>query len=376
MDPIVKLDGVGKLYGPKQVLRDITLTVWPGDFMVVLGMPTSGKSVLVRLLTGLESPDSGRIFIRGQDVTMLPPGKRNLGYVPQAFALYPHFSVFENIAYPLMLAKAPKEKILAEVHRAAELLKIEQLLDRRPDQLSGGQKQRVAIARGLVKNTEIFILDDPLVGLDFKLRERLIEDLKATQEELNVTFIYTTSEAVEAMQLASKLAVLHAGEIVEFGLPEELYHRPKREETMRYVGFPQANFLDAELQSHNGKLELHTPLFSSQVRLSSHWRGDHLSVPARVSVGFRPERVMINTPASEHAVSFEAKVLLREDLGGEEIVYLDAKGIQLTTVLRSDEKGALSINIDERVMASICLEDIAVYLNKCYIGKACISQDC
>lgn len=147
MEPIVKLDGVGKLYGRKRVLRDITLTVWPGDFMVVLGMPTSGKSVLVRLLTGLETPDSGRIFIRGQDVTTLPSGKRNLGYVPQSFALYPHFSVFENIAYPLTLAKAPKEKIITEVRRTAELLKIEQFLDRRPDQLSGGQKQRVAIAR-------------------------------------------------------------------------------------------------------------------------------------------------------------------------------------------------------------------------------------
>ena len=376
MEPIVKLDGVGKLYGRKRVLRDITLTVWPGDFMVVLGMPTSGKSVLVRLLTGLETPDSGRIFIRGQDVTTLPSGKRNLGYVPQSFALYPHLSVFENIAYPLTLAKAPKEKIITEVRRTAELLKIEQFLDRRPDQLSGGQKQRVAIARGLVKNTEIFILDDPLVGLDFKLRERLIEDLKATQEELKVTFIYTTSEAVEAMQLASKLAVLHAGEIIETGSPEELYHRPKREETMRCVGFPQANLISAELTGQNGQLELRSPLFNSRMRLSSHVRGDHLLVPAHVSIGFRPEHVMINAPATEQTVSFEAKVLLREDLGGEEIVYLDAKGIQLTTVLRSDEKGALSINIDEHVTASIRPEDIAVYLNRCYIGRACISHDC
>ncbi len=344
--------------------------------MVILGMPTSGKSVLVRLLTGLEIPDSGCIFIRGQDVTTLPPGKRNLGYVPQSFALYPHFSVFDNIAYPLTLAKVPKEKILVEVHRVAELLKIDQFLDRRPDQLSGGQKQRVAIARGLVKNTEIFILDDPLVGLDFKLRERLIEDLRATQEELNVTFIYTTSEAVEAMQLASQLAVLHAGEIIEAGSPDELYHRPKREETMRCVGFPQANFLDAELKGHNGQLELHTPLFSSSVRLASHLQSNHMLVPARASAGFRPEHVMINAPASEHTVSFDAKVLLREDLGGEEIVYLDAQGIQLTTVLRSDEKGALSINIDERVTASIRLEDIAIYLNRCYIGRACVSHDC
>jgi ABC-type sugar transport system ATPase subunit len=375
MDSIVKLDGIGKLYGRKRVLRDVNLTVWPGDFAVVLGMPTSGKSVLVRLLTGLETPDSGRIFIRGQDVTALPSGKRNLGYVPQSFALYPHFSVFENIAYPLTLAKAPKDKIRAEVHRAAELLKIEQFLDRRPDQLSGGQKQRVAIARGLVKNTDIFILDDPLVGLDFKLRERLIEDLKATQEELNVTFIYTTSEAVEALQLASKLAVLHAGEVVEAGSPAELYHRPKREETMRCVGFPQANFVSANLTAQDGRLEIHTPLFNARVRLSDHLRNEHLATPAPVNVGIRPEHVVIDPAPPAHVVSFEAKVLLREDLGGEEIVYLDAKGMQLTTVLRSDDKGALSINIDEHVVASVHPENIAVYLNRCYIGRACVS-DC
>jgi len=211
---IVELHNVSKSYGRKQVLRNISLTVQAGEFMVVYGLPVSGKSVLVRLITGLEKPDTGSVMLRGQDMTHFAPGDRNLGYVPQSFALYPHYSVYDNIAYPLTLAGAKKNEIDAEVQRAAKLLKIENFLDRKPDQLSGGQKQRVAIARGLVKRTEVFVLDDPLVGLDFKLRERLIEDLKATQEHLKITFIYTTSEAVEATQLATTIAIMHHGEIV------------------------------------------------------------------------------------------------------------------------------------------------------------------
>ncbi len=368
---IVELQHVAKSYGRSQVLRDVTLAVQSGEFMVVFGMPVSGKSVLVRLITGLEKPDAGRIIIRGQDMTNAAPGERNLGYVPQSFALYPHFSVYDNIAYPLALAKVPKEQIRAEVERAAQLLKIEKFLDRRPDQLSGGQKQRVAIARGLVKRTEIFVLDDPLVGLDFKLRERLIEDLKATQEQLKVTFIYTTSEAVEAMQLASRLSVLHYGEVIEVGPTEELYNRPKRAETMRFVGFPQANFIHGRMVQRDGRHWLSTSLFESPLHQSSHAQiplDQATRLP--ISVGVRPEHIMIDPNPPKGALVFEAKVLLREDLGGEEIVYLDAGGQQLTTVLRSDNEIALHISIDETVTAYVLPEQVVVYADGKYIGRA------
>lgn len=368
---IVELHHIAKSYSRRQVLHDVTLTVQPGEFMVVFGMPVSGKSVLVRLITGLEKPDAGRIIIRGQDMTSAAPGERNLGYVPQSFALYPHFSVYDNIAYPLALAKAPKEETRAEVERVARLLKIEHFLDRRPDQLSGGQKQRVAIARGLIKRTEIFVLDDPLVGLDFKLRERLIEDLKATQEQLKVTFIYTTSEAIEAMQLASTLSVLDQGRIIEVGPPEELYDRPKRAETMRFVGFPQANFIRGSLVQRDGQHWLSTSLFESPL----HWSG-HAQIPLEaatrlpISIGVRPEHIMIDPNPPTGALVFTAKVLLREDLGGEEIVYLDAGGQQLTTVLRSDNEIALHIDIDETVTAYILPEQVVVYADGKYVGRA------
>ncbi len=265
----VELRNVAKSYGRNHVLRDVNLAVEPGQFMVVFGLPISGKSVLVRLLTGLEAPDAGQIMLRGVDVTRVAPGARNIGYVPQSFALYPHFTVRDNIAYPLNLANVPKAEIEPEVQRVVGLLGIGDLLDRKPDQLSGGQKQRVAIARGLIKRSDIYILDDPLVGLDFKLRERLIDDLKQTQALLNVTFVYTTSDAVEAMMLGTEIGVLADGVIVETGPPEQLYVRPTRAETMRYVTFPQANIFDGTLTHEAAGPVVRTRLFTVPVELDA-----------------------------------------------------------------------------------------------------------
>ena len=360
---IVEIKNLAKSYGKKTILRDINLTVEPGDFMVVFGLPVSGKSVLVRLLAGLEKLDGGRVLIRGRDMTNAAPGDRNLGYVPQSFALYPHFSVYDNIAYPLSLAKASKSEIKAAVDRAATLLKIEQFLNRKPDQLSGGQKQRVAIARGLVKQTDLFLLDDPLVGLDFKLRERLIDDLKQTQDQLKVTFVYTTSEAIEATQLAKNIAVMDAGEIVEVGPPELLYTKPMRAQTMRYVSFPQANFVKGNLAQKNGQMHLSTLLFESAITQSNP-----TPTSTDVSVGIRPEHIVIGDPPAG-TLSFQAKVLLREDLGGEEIVYLDAKGLQLTTMLRNDGN-AQHIDLDQTVTAYLHPQDAVVFVGGKYVGRA------
>jgi ABC-type sugar transport system ATPase subunit len=168
----VELQDISKSYARKSVLKKVDLQFEKGKFSVVFGSPVSGKSVLMRLIMGLESADSGSIFLRGREVTHHAAGVRNFGYVPQSFALYPHYRVFENIAYPLTLARKSKETIRQRVEPLTKKLRIEALLDKYPSQLSGGEKQRVALARGIVKDSDIFILDDPLVGLDFKLREQ------------------------------------------------------------------------------------------------------------------------------------------------------------------------------------------------------------
>lgn len=359
----VELHNLAKSYGRKTVLRDVSLSVAPGEFMVVFGLPVSGKSVLVRLLTGLEAPDAGQVLLRGADVTRAAAGARNIGYVPQSFALYPHFTVRANISYPLDLARTPKAQIEPEVQRVAGLLGIQDLLDRKPDQLSGGQKQRVAIARGLVKRTDIYVLDDPLVGLDFKLRERLIEDLKRTQQLLGVTFVYTTSDAVESMMLATQIAVLAGGEIVEVGAPVQIYDEPQRVESMRYVGFPQANLVAGALTAVGTTQMIATPVWRTPAALDTPAAG------GEVVIGVRPEHIRIGENLGAGFLQTTAKVLLREDLGGEEITYLDAAGTPLTTVIRSDDQEQQHVEIDQIVTIGVRPSDLVVFAAGQRIGR-------
>jgi ABC-type sugar transport system ATPase subunit len=245
--PRVEFTGITKRYGRHEVLRDLSAVMQEGVFNVVLGPPGCGKSLLLRLMTGIEPADAGTVAIDGHDVADLSPGERNIGYVPQSFALYPHYRVFDNIAYPLVLAGATKRQAEPAVHRIAEMLRIDALLPKRPDQLSGGEKQRVAIARGLVKDTKLFVLDDPLTGLDFKLRERLFDDLRAMRETLGATFVYTTSDPLESLILADHVHVLSTGRIIESGPVDDVYRAPRHLHSMMLLGFPKANVLEGSL---------------------------------------------------------------------------------------------------------------------------------
>jgi len=352
-DPLLAFHNVAKRYGRVDVLHDVSLAVAPGDFAVIYGPPASGKSVLMRLLMGLEQPDAGRIMLRGQDVVAVSAADRNIGYVPQSFALYPHYSVHDNIAYPLQLMGVPAAEAEPVVRRAAEMLRIPDLLGKRPDQLSGGQKQRVAIARGIAKQTDVFVLDDPLAGLDFKLREQLVEDLRELQAETRATFLYTTSDVVEAMTLADTLAVLDDGRIVEAGAPSRLYAEPGMARTMALVGFPPANFLEAAVEHRDGGDWCRTELFETPVAVAAAPAGP-------VTVGIRPEHLRL-IPAAEAnphpdgaasangVVRLPARVVLREDLGGEEIVYVETGGHTLTAVdrhtLRAGDLGDVIVEL-------------------------------
>lgn len=336
--PILRLEQVNKSYGNVPVLSDVDLAADPGNLTVVYGPPASGKSVLVRILTGLERADSGRILLRGQDVTSLPPADRNIGYVPQSFALYPHLSVRKNISYPLDLAGVPAADSREVVANAAAMLKIEEHLDKSPDQLSGGQKQRVAIARGIAKRTDFFILDDPLAGLDFKLREQLVDDLRGLRAATGASVLYVTSDVIEAMTLADQMAVLSNGQIIEQNDPETLYRSPQHAHTMALVGFPPANFLRGALEHRGGQYWCTTPLFAFPADIAVP------DAPRDVYVGLRPERIHLShrlgdVGDDEGPLHAAAKVMLREDLGGEDIVYLSAQGVPLTMVDHDHYRG-------------------------------------
>ncbi|MGH2561853.1 MAG: ABC transporter ATP-binding protein [Thermomicrobiales bacterium] len=337
--PIVEFRGVGKTYGRTAILAGVNLTVDAGDFTVLYGPPASGKTVLLRCLLGLEHPTEGGIRLRGEDVTTRAAAERNVGYVPQSFALYPHLSVHDNIAYPLRLAGVGKRDVEPEVSQAAEMLKIADLLGKRPDQLSGGQKQRVAIARGIVKRTDLFVLDDPLAGLDFKLREQLFDDLRQMQQAWNVAFLYSTSDPIEAMTLAETIALLDGGSVQEVGPPERLYDVPQRTETMRLLGFPRANLLRGRITARPDGLWCSAGPFEFPVAAGhgsgTYWDG------ATIEVGIRPESIALEAAdPSAGQLRAQAQVLLREDLGGEEIVYLETRAATLTSVVRHDALAA------------------------------------
>jgi len=339
MAAIIELKNLMKTYRGKQpLLQNLNLTVEDKDFKVVFGLPGCGKSVLMRMIMGLERPDAGEVFLRGREVSNVNPGEHNIGYVPQSFALFPHQTVYQNIAYPLTIQKRPKDEIDAEVHRVAKMLSIEELLVKKPEQTSGGQKQRIAIARGIIKHTDLYIFDDPFVGLDFKLREQLVYDLRDLREKLDTTFVYTTSDSSEALQLSKTISLLHAGYIMETNDPFTLYDTPQCADSMRILGFPNANMLE-------GKIERGT-LVTDAFTVEGIGKPD-----GQVLVGIRPEHFTLEK-AGEQPFTFAATVSLREDLGGEEIVYFDVGGLTLT-MMSWHAEGSYEPALGEKISVSI-----------------------
>ena len=335
MDTVVELKDVSKKYNELSVLKHVELSVKQDDFMVVYGLPSSGKTVLFRLLMGLEEPDAGDIILRGKTVRHMPPKIRNIGYVPQDFALIPHKTIFENIAYPLRLMKKSTTEIKQVVQRAASMLNIEELLDKLPTQLSGGQKQRVAVARGIVKESDIYLLDDPLAGLDFKLREKLIDDLRLLQEELAACFIYATSDPIESLMLAARIAILHEKTICEIGDPLSIYFNPNHLSTIDILGFPRTNLLDGRIFREAGEVRCRTNFQEFPIVMDAEVFTLESSMDVAVAV--RPESIQKASNSNDNCLT--ADIYLCEDLGAEEIIYLNIQDASLIMVNPSSQNG-------------------------------------
>ena len=313
--PTLELIDVWKSFGKVQVLKGINLKVEEGEFVVLLGPSGSGKTTLLRIIAGLEIQDRGHVKIGDKIVDNLTPRERNVAMVFQNYALYPHKTVFENIALPLQTRKMKKNEIESKVKEVASLLEIEELLDRYPRQLSGGQQQRVALARALVRRPQLFLLDEPLSNLDAKVRITTRTFLKKLQKDLKITTIYVTHDQSEAMALADRIAVIHEGIVQQYDTPLNLYEFPTNEFVAGFIGSPPINMIPAKAEK-------------GKIRLLNGELEAYLDVEGEVKVGVRPENIKISEDGQ-----LSGKVVVIEPLGSENIVtvILDNQEIKVKT---------------------------------------------
>src|SRR5512135_1065899 len=249
----IKIQHVSKIFGNKvHALSDVSLTINDGEFMVLLGPSGCGKTTLLRCIAGLEYPERGRIYIGGRDVTEMAPRRRNIAMVFQSYAVFPHLRVFENIAFGLRMQKRPNDEVKRRVARAAELMRIEGLLDRYPAQLSGGQRQRVAVARGLVMEPQVLLMDEPLSNLDALLRLQARAELKRLLQEVKTTTVYVTHDQIEALSMGDRIAVMQNGEIIQADVPSRVYDSPNNTFVGGFIGTPPMNFIKAQIAGTNG----------------------------------------------------------------------------------------------------------------------------
>jgi sn-glycerol 3-phosphate transport system ATP-binding protein len=304
----VEYCGVSRHYDPDVVaLKGLDLTVADGEFLILVGPSGCGKSTALRLLAGLDRPTSGEIRIAGRVVTRLGPGERDIAMVFQNYALYPHMSVYQNLAYGLRQRRTPKAEIDRRVRETALLLDIDQLLDRKPGQLSGGQRQRVAMGRALVRRPQAFLLDEPLSNLDAKLRTQVRGDLKRLHREVPVTSIYVTHDQVEAMTLGDRICVMSNGEVQQVGTTDDIYNRPANTFVASFMGSPPMNLIPAVVRE--GQLRV---AGAALARVSS---ADH-----PVILGVRPEDLQVGGPGTD--ASIPARVDLCEPLGSHVLMHV------------------------------------------------------
>jgi lactose/L-arabinose transport system ATP-binding protein len=324
----LQLSDVRKCYGMLQVIHGIDLTIEEGEFVVFVGPSGCGKSTLLRMIAGLEEVTDGEVAIKGRDVTDLDPSERGIAMVFQSYALYPHMTVRDNLAFGLKMSRTEAAEIARRVDQAAAILKIEHLLDRRPGQLSGGQRQRVAIGRAIVRKPDIFLFDEPLSNLDAELRVSMRIEIARLHRELGNTMIYVTHDQTEAMTLADRIVILRDGRIEQVGTPRQVYQDPANTFVAGFIGSPRMNLLKGTWTQGTISVD-GTPLPAPEL-------DDEIDDNAPVTLGVRPEHIDI---APEHAEGLPAVVEFTEYLGGTCFVYCRlSDGQSVTIESRSDDR--------------------------------------
>ena len=312
----VRYHNVSKRYGQTTAVDGLNLEIAQGEFVVLLGPSGCGKTTTLRMLAGLEAADAGDIFIGEQRVNDIPTPRRDIAMVFQSYALYPHMSVAENIAYPLKIRKTPRDETDRRVRRVANMLEIEPLLARKPRELSGGERQRVALARAVIREPRVYLMDEPLSNLDAKLRVHMRGELKRLQHDLRTTTIYVTHDQAEAMTLAHRVAIMHGGKLQQFDTPMTIYNRPANRFVAEFVGSPSMNFIE-------GRLDLAARVFAAN-GLAFPLADAHLArfrEGGPAAMGIRPEYLRVSPAPRDGA--FPASVYVTELMGNETFVFLN-----------------------------------------------------
>ncbi|WP_176083523.1 sn-glycerol-3-phosphate ABC transporter ATP-binding protein UgpC [Martelella sp. HB161492] len=321
----VKLADINKNYGSFHALKNINLDIAPGEFVVMVGPSGCGKSTLLKTIAGLEDVASGLIEIAGKDVTHEEPGDRGIAMVFQSYALYPHMTVRDNMGFGLRIMKRPAAEIEAAVGKAAKILRIENLLDKKPAQLSGGQRQRVAIGRAITRQPHVFLFDEPLSNLDAALRTQMRVELASLHKALDATMIYVTHDQVEAMTMADRIVVLHAGEIEQVGAPLQLYNNPCNRFVASFLGSPRMNFFEGRVETvTSATARVHLAGLGS-VTFNNISEKHGLKTGEQITVGVRPEHFIL---ASDMPVMARGRLRLSEELGRETVLYVAAGALK------------------------------------------------
>ncbi len=329
----LRLTGLGKSFGQTQAVRNLTLEVASGEFIVLLGPSGAGKTTSLRMVAGLEAPDTGRVLIDGIDVTTVSPALRDVAFVFQQYSLYPHLSVYDNLAFPLRspLRKTSEAEVRAKVTEVARMLRIEDKLKNSATKLSGGQMQRVAIGRALVRNPKIYLMDEPLSSLDAKLRNDLRLELKRIQQDLGATMLYVTHDQIEALTMASRIGVLDQGQLVQLGTPQQVYEDPASVNVASRLGSPRINLLPCSTLPG-------------------------VAVPAQVlTLGVRAEHIRLHAGDMANKQHASASVSRIERLSDQNLVHLELTGRSHALVASSRPGHGFAVGDQVRVELLQCL---------------------
>ena len=327
----ISINKINKFFGNVHVIKDVSLDIKSESFTVLVGPSGCGKSTMLRMIAGLEEINSGTISIDEQVVNNLPPKERDIAMVFQSYALYPHMTVFDNMAFGLKLEKRSKDEINERVYEAAKILQIDSFLQRKPKQLSGGQRQRVAIGRAITRKPKVFLFDEPLSNLDAALRVQMRVELAKLHDQLKATMIYVTHDQTEAMTLADDIVVLDQGIVSQKGSPMDLYNFPKNIFVGGFIGSPKMNFIESKILStskNNTEVDL---MGTKQMILKKTSKA--CSLGDNIRIGIRPEHLTINQKSD---ANWEGKVFVVEKLGSGTFLYLEKKGDPLVVQTAGD----------------------------------------